>query len=358
MAWKLLRLKPLKPFFFGKQTVFGNTNYASSEYFPQQTQIAGALRLYWMEQNRLMRVQKDGKYVPYEKKTEAINLVGDAGSDTFEGNDDLGKIQNISPMFILKVENDYVEDALFEIPFDVSTDRLAYPRRLDSINGKQATVLLENYDYKEGSHRGFGDKLFWDEYRYGRASENNIVEYNKIFSEQNQVGIALNEHKQVVDEMFYTKKSYSLESGYEFGLLVELDEEGLDDKDKLKKGYISIGADSSMFRLKVEDDLYRIEDHLVIRSFQSPDAEGNKIVLLSDSMLDSSIDSDAYFQLVPYSVPFRMMSNATDSRASYKTTEKLLVPKGSVYYFDEPNSLEEAKGAYAKMGFNRYLILD
>lgn len=354
MAWKLLRLKPIKPFFFGRQKVFGNTNYAISEYFPQQTQIAGALRLYWMEQNNLMRVQKDGKYVPKEKIDEAQALVGSAGIADYETNDDLGMIKNISPMFILKMDGDYVEDALFEIPHDVTSEGLAWPEILDTIkSSKKVTMLLHNFSFGEPKLKGFGNSFFWSEYDYGRVSQNDIIEHDDIFRKQEQVGIALDDQKQTVDEKFYTKVSYELKRDYEFGVLIDLDEETLEADKKFGSGLVPIGADSSMFRLVVEGT-DNMDSNLVVKALMYPQADNvvNKTVLLSDSMLDNSIHPNAVYQIVPHSIPFRMMDG--DS----KTDEKLLVPKGSVYYFYEPDSLPVAKGAYAKMGFNRYLILD
>ncbi len=359
MAWKLLRLKPLKPFFFGRENVFSNTNYATSEYFPQQTQIAGALRLYWMEQNHLMRKHKDGKYVPYEKKNEAIELVGNAGSHNFHTNDDLGRIQNISPMFILKTQNDSVQEVFYDIPLNTTDRRIVSPRRLNDIKGKEQIVILDGYNIKNKPFKGLGGFEFWDNYRRGRVINNNILLYDKVFKKQNQVGIALEEGKQAVKNMFYTKRSYMLSDNYEFGLLVEIEEDDLEDDKKLSDGFISIGADSSMFGICISDVPRSVNRHSVTRSFQNnQDISGRKIILLSDAILEDSIHPNAYFQIVPYAVPFKMIQSKDYMGSHVKTNEKLLVPKGSVYYFDEPAILEDVEGAYAKMGFNRYLVLN
>ncbi len=388
MAWKLIELKALKPFFFGRHKVFTNTHYAVSEYFPQQTQIMGALRLYWMEQNKLMRVHKDGKYVPYEKRNYALNLVGDASSGNhknFDINENLGCINGISPMFVLKKEEDCIKDALFEIPSDIvnkdCANTIAIPKVLQGIVSDKPAVLLGDYDVKEGFVSGLAGADFWREYIDYKASDF-IYGHDDVFESYEQVGIGL-ENKQVVEGQFYTKKSYKLKDDHSFGLLIDIDDnklKKLDDKNDTKKkheyrllanGIISMGADSSMFSLHISDIPSCINAHPLIQNIQcKTEEQGTKIILLSDSILDESIDVNAFFQIVQGKVPFKMMSSdkedlrKDDSTAQRvkisdtKSSEKLLVPKGSVYYFKSKSQLQEAKCAYAKMGFNHYLTLN
>jgi len=379
MAWKLLKLTPLKPFFFGKESVFTNTNYASSEYFPQQTQITGALRLYWMEQNNLMRVHKDGKYVPYEKKEEARTLVGNAGALDFDVNEHLGALLGVSPMFILKSQGRCIQDALFEIPSDVvkkaCQNVIAKPKHLQNIISSKPVVLLENYDAKESFESGLGGHDFWKNY-IAYESLPSIYSYDAIYEAYEQVGIALTKEKQTQEGKFYTKRSYRLKEDYSFGVLVEIDDALLKEKayKSLQDGVISLGADSSMFKLEVLAIPATIVQHPLLLSIQNPyKKEGTKLVLLSDSILTYSKQEKSYFQIVRHKVPFKMMQSKQTNEASLgqidlepkehrdsysKTTEKLLVPKGSVYYFKSKETLEEAKCAYKKMGFNQFLAIN
>lgn len=368
MAWKLIELKALKPFFFGRHNVFTNTHYAVSEYFPQQTQIMGALRLYWMEQNKLMRVHKDGKYVPHEKKPYAVNLVGDVGSTNFQYYDNLGCIKAISPMFVLKKENECIKDAFFEIPSDIvkkCTNKVAIPKVLQGIVSDKPTVLLCDYDAKEGFVSGLAGADFWRAYIDYEAS-GFVYGHDTLFEPYEQVGIGL-KNKQVVKGQFYTKQSYKLTKNHSFGLLIDIDDDKLkelDDKNDTNKkqeympladGIISLGADSSMFTLNISDIPSCIAAHPLIENIQcKTQKQGTKIVLLSDSILDESIDTHAFFQIVQGKVPFKMLA----SRSGTKSNEKLLVPRGSVYYFKSNTQLQDAKCAYAKMGFNHYLTLN
>ena len=383
MSWKLLKLSPLKPFFFGKESVFTNTHYAISEYFPQQTQIIGALRLYWMEQNNLMRVHKDGKYVPFEKKEFARKLVGNASALDFEKSDNLGAISYISPMFILESQNKCVKDAIFELPCDIVKKECEYvvakPKYLDKIVSSKPVVLLEDYDVKMGFLKGLAGCKFWESY-INNKTLSCIYEYDDIFESYEQVGIALTDDKQTQDGMFYTKKSYILKENYSFGLLINIDEDiiaSMPEKENiniLTDGVISLGADGSMFSLEVSDIPKILESHPLISNIKNKtEIKGKKIVLLSDSILPTSIPKDSYFQIIPDKVPFKMMKSKKvkleledkkdymikEQKQSYiKTEERLLVPKGSVYYFKTQGILEEAKGAYSKMGFNQFLVIN
>jgi CRISPR type III-B/RAMP module-associated protein Cmr3 len=362
MSWKLLRLTPLKPFFFGRDTVHANTHHAVSEHFPQQTQIAGALRLYWLEQNHLMRKQKNGKFVPYEKRNEAIELTGTAGSDTFGADDNLGRFNYISPMFVLRYHDRNLEDVLYPIPGDITHDyRITYPEILEDMHGSSSPILLHGYDAKRGFVRGLGTQQFWEKYRLDNSvNADTILSYETVFRPYDQPGIALQEAKQTVEEMFYTRRAYGLNPEYGFGIIVDIDEEGLPDDKKLRDGFITIGADGSMFRMKVDRAEWDLFDRYPILEALKPSQDndtprGNKLVVLSDSMMSESLLPDARFQIVAPGVAFRMLSREADAGQHRKTRRQLLVPRGSVYHLKQADALPAAQGAYAKMGFNLYL---
>ena len=368
MVWKLLTLQPLKPFFFGKESVFTNSFYAYSEYFPQQTQITGALRLYWMEQNGLMKLHKHGRFCTPDKKEKAIDLVGDAGSETFEKNDNLGRLHFISPIFIVKKEANCIIDAFFEIPSDIvkkdCSYQIAKPKILHEAVSSKPAILLENYSAKKGFYKALGGKTFWEEYKNYKTADS-LIDYEKVFKPYDQVGIALDENKQTIEEQFYIKRSYNLHKNFELAVILKINEDGLKEEKKLKNGIITLGAENSLFKITVSNIPQTLQNHPVIKSLQDDTSKkGTKIVLLSDSMIDHSIQKDAYFQIIPNRVKFKMMSHKSNEKTdklkptTVKTKEKLLVPKGSIYYFNTPNKLPKAKGAYAKMGFNTYFILN
>ena len=372
MAWKLLKLKPLKPFFFGKETNLKNTNHAISEYFPQQTQLTGALRLYSMEINSLMKVYKSGRFCVPPQREKALELVGDANSHNFITNDNLGKFDFISPMFIIKTKGECIRNALFEIPSDiVKKDNcyiIATPKKLSDITSSKTTTLLQNYDVKEGFVNALGGIEFWDDYIEFKNPKN-IIQYSEVFEPYKQVGIGLKNNKQVNEGQFYTKISYNLKENYEFGVIIKSAEENL-----IKNGIITLGGENSTFKLEVLDIPYSLKCHPIIQNFQNDRKQkGKKIVLLSDSILTNSINENAFFQIVEHKVLFKMMISQEEKtietekgtftkhqryNTDKKSDEKLLVPKGTIYYFNTPSTIEEATGAYKKMGFNTFLILN
>jgi hypothetical protein len=109
----LLTFKPLKNFFFGNDKTFSDDYFAISSYFPQNTQLLGALRLFIAEQNKLIHVHRNGKYSNEPNKLK--QKIGTASSEDFLTNTDLGKIKNLSQMFIV---NKNIDDAYFPTPFD------------------------------------------------------------------------------------------------------------------------------------------------------------------------------------------------------------------------------------------------
>lgn len=361
MAWKLLRFTSLKPFFFGKQKVFTNTNYASSEYFPQQTQLLGALRSYLLETQGHLKVHKHGKFCAKDEAENANRLAGTANSSDFAINDDLGRIDFISPMFILKKLDNSTLSAYFPIPSDIVQEKkknflFATPKKATSIVSNRQTVLLQNYDVKKGFESGFGDCQFWKNY-----IENSkilpFIDESEIFTTYEQVGIELEEYgKKVKEEKFYTKKSYMLKPSFEFGVLVNLR-----DETEISSGIFTLGAETSTFKLAVEDIPSYLKEHPIINLFTDPPEkqDGKKLVLVSDAMLENSLQEESYYQIISSKVPFKMMTTSDDKmKQSHQKTElKSLVAKGSIYYYDNDTLFPKAKGAYKKMGFNQYLAI-
>jgi CRISPR type III-B/RAMP module-associated protein Cmr3 len=256
MAWKLMRLKPLKPFFFGREKVFANTNYVSSEYFPQQTQVLGAIRAYLLESNGLLKAHKSGKFCAKEIKNDALQLVGSANSENFENppENDLGIINFISPMFINKILENQQLSCIFPIPNEIVEEigknlnilKKVNPKKIEEMVSNKKAVILENYSAKLGFKKAFGDNQFWQDY-INNKEINNLIESSDIFASYKQVGITLQGlTKTVEEEKFYTKESYLLRDRFEFAVLIDIE-----DDSKLKNGIITIGGENSTFSLKV-----------------------------------------------------------------------------------------------------------
>lgn len=359
----LLTFKPLKNFFFGNERNFTEDYFAISDYFPQNTQLLGAIRLFIAEQNALMHVHKNGKYSNNHK--ELTELIGNAGSKDFSSNEDLGKIKNLSSMFIVKST---LDDAYFKTPFDIEIGE-------DSIKTYQISQInsnyfLSDYDVKNSSYQQLGNGEFWQSYLTDTSlAKDSVKSFDYIFKKHSQVGIGL-ENKKTIDGAFYTKIDFNLLDGFLFGAIIELDEKIIDN------GIIQIGAESSLFELKVSKlEESKLAKHPIVSNLFNVCDSGRKLVLLSDAMMDT--DSLNYkFHLVPFEKKMAMIlsskykhiktedkdktksSNNDYSKFLRKSKTKRLVPQGSVFYMKENHTIEsKAEGAYKKMGFNQFIAV-
>ena len=379
----LLTFKPLKHFFFGNNKTFSDDYLAVSEYFPQNTQLLGALRLYIAEQSELMKVYRSGKWC--DKPEELKSLTGSATSKDFMTNNNLGKIQNLSQMFVVSKD---LDDAYFQTPLDVKIDIDKHGTQIMNDNGDIHTVsypqkakltyyelaslddeyFLKNYDAKDYSSQMLGNKAFWNFYTNKEPRsinglyhfEKNDAQYHGMFIPHSQVGIEL-ENKQTVDEKFYSKIDYQLNDKFLFACVIDLEEKILDD------GIIQIGAESSLFELKVQKlEDTNITDHKVIQNIFNTPKDGDKIVAMSDVIIDSTDNLNAKFSIIPYYKNFAMIKSDDNSftgkskekenqKFKRKTSPKRVIPAGSVIFTE--NIPSQNIGAYAKMGYNQFIAI-
>lgn len=346
----LLTFKPLKNFFFGNDKTFSDDYLAISEYFPQNTQLLGAMRLFIAEQNKLMHIHKNGKYS--NKPNELKKLIGTASSKDFDTNSNLGMIQNISQMFIV---NKNLDDAYFPTPFDieVSDDGVKYYE----LSNIENDYFLKNYEGKNASSQKLANGNFWNKYIDKKPiSKEDLEDFdldkerNKgVFKHHHQVGIGL-DNKKTIEGAFYSKTDYQLNENFLFGCLIELDEKIIDD------GIIQIGAESSLFELKIISyEETKLQDHPIVSKLFSPPQKGDKVVAISDVILESTNEFHSYFTIVPYFKNFAMLDNDY-AKFKGKTSQKRLIPSGTVSYIDnQVMPYNPTLGAYPKMGYNQFI---
>lgn len=346
----LLTFKPLKNFFFGNERTFKDDYLAKSEYFPQNTQLLGAIRLFIAEQNKLMHIHKNGKYSNEPEKLKL--LIGTASSKDFEKNDNLGMIRNLSQMFLVSQD---LNDAYFPTPFDIEINDKKV--RYYELANFEDDYFLKDYDVKNSSSQKLGNNNFWQKYiNHQKLSIEDLEDFDfdeetkqGVFIKHRQVGIEL-ENKRVVDEKFYSKIDYQLNDKFLFASIIELDEK------IINNGIIQIGAESSLFELKVlplEDT--KLNTHLIISSLFKNHEIQDKLVLISDAMLENTSDFKASFNIVPFYKSFAMLNNDYDKYKG-RVYQKRVAPVGTVSYKNN-NIPKEPKGAYAKMGYNQYITI-
>ncbi|MFA5454871.1 MAG: type III-B CRISPR module-associated Cmr3 family protein [Sulfurimonas sp.] len=376
----LLTFKPLKNFFFGNDRTFSDDYLAISEYFPQNTQLLGALRLFIAEQNKLMHVHKNGKYSNEPEKLK--RLIGTASSKDFSTNSDLGKIQNISQMFLVSSS---LDDAYFPTPFDIeiTEDRVQYYELAHIEND----YFLQNYDVKKASSQKLGNAKFWKNYTHKQElSKEHFEDMSEIFITHSQVGIGL-ENKKTIEGAFYSKTDYQLKNGFLFACLIELDEKTSSvasqkksffdflfgrliklNEEIISDGIIQIGAENSLFELKIIPyENTQLTSHPIVSQLFTQPQKGDKAVAISDVILQSTEEFHAYFTIVPFYKNFAMLKSENESfqgkskeksfaKFEGKTDQKRLIPTGTVSYIKEqvmPHN--QTLGAYAKMGYNQFI---
>jgi hypothetical protein len=329
---KLLTFKPLKPFFFGGRINFSNDNYVYSRYFPQTTQLLGALRLYIGEKKGFIKVYKNGRYSKEPEKLK--KLIGDAKPENFSENDNLGCIKYLSPMFLISKDK---KNFYYPTPFDYYIHDKEYGiYKLEKLSN---SYYFKNYDSKKGINQYLGDKDFWTGYIENHPKK--ALNFSDAFKEVTQVGIAL-EKKRVKESQFYYKVSYNLEEDFLFACLIDCDE--------IEEGEIQIGADSSMFKLNIEE--FNFENPLFDTLIHNKKIFKDKSVALTDSFGNvQKFNAPAIVE----SEDFKMIKYKKEGKIytfGGKTEYKKLIKRGSVFYGDINF---KANGVYKKISFNKFL---
>jgi CRISPR-associated protein Cmr3 len=307
---KLITLKPLMPFFFGYENTFGKkgTNYyVRSALFPQQTTILGMLRREILIQAGLLTRKLRDEWVDLDKSEVAKELVGSGKFKSFEEEIDIGVIKSISPVFLKKGKKYY-----FRMP------------NIKGIKNKKGYYLV---DFEEG-YKNFGfilkdlegnkERLFYDNESKKGA-----------FIESEMVGNSLKDN----EDAFFKKIVYDL-NNFEFAFYADIDFE-------LKNSVVKLGADNSLFKMKVEEVSDSFED-IEFKKKNFLECEENVSIVLGDSYIEN-LDSD--FGVVD-EVVFRTFKQ-TKSFKKYKPIK--LYQKGTIFV----NLRNKLKNNFAqKIGFN------
>ncbi len=350
----LLTFKPLKHFFFGNERTFKEDYVAVSEFFPQPTQLLGALRLTIAEQHGLIKQYKNGRYPRHPKPVTA--LTGTAKAHTFMHNDDLGKIKNLSGMFLV---NNTLSDAYFPTPFDVSIKMQKVQADLSYCHLAEVgrAYYLEGYNVKTQSDQMLGNAAFWQAYLNGSESCIDAVHpyvYDEetkrgIFVKHTQVGIGL-EQKQTIEGAFYSKTDYTLNEGFLFAAILDFD-------GNMEDAIVQIGAESSLFEMKVSIlEETTIQAHPVVEKLFEPQRNGQRKVALSDAMFPDTETLPADFVLIP---SVKRMTSVKMQKGKYVGLHgiKQIAPAGTVVYVKEGKTLSLVSGAYGKMGYNQFITI-
>jgi len=329
MSYKyLVTLKPIGEFFLGSEQTFSKNDlrdkvsfFANSFMFMQQNSIVGMLRKEILKRGYL-KLHINGEWVDLPKKKnedskeflEVKELVGNE-SFSFEKEIDLGIIENISEVFLLKDNK-----VFYQMPFDEGIT----PKKSDievSFNGKRKKYIkFENLDYKNYSN-------FW------LISKTKKIRYKEVFVESESVGIKKNSDK----EGFFQKKSYKLKDDFKFAFILELK------KDINLDGLVNIGGDGSNFVLEMQKEF-----NLIYPTFSKKEGF-ERIILLSEAYVDEKIED-----ICDYIFAEHLIYRGVKS-GNKKTKRVRVLKRGSVFYTQNIKEVEKLlQNHLYKVGFNRY----
>lgn len=357
---KLIRLKPLNPFFFGTNKTFSDDTLHDvvSSYFPQQTHILGMLRYFILQSNGCLKLKKRGRWVSNNDFKKAFSLVGgfDKEDKQQQKEESFGIINTLSPVFIVSTKENKIDDFHFMAPKDVGLDVKSKISNdfIHTANIKRDKhYSIENYNPKRGYINALTSSHFWKDYLnntieyrdYDKKIDDNylhslkLLSFDDVFNEVNQVGIKRDLKTKTVqadDEgSFYHKTSYVFkENNYEFACIVDVKEDF-----KEKESFVYLGAERSSFTLTIEDYTEDLENLYPKRK-----SKDNKLVLLSDMQIDdfSSIEFMINDGFIAHAHMQRSRKKQRKATGKYnKSNQQYFLPRGSVIYVNENTNLAQ-----------------
>jgi len=309
---KLLTLKPLTPYFFGYKETFGKRGdnyFVRSALYPQQSAILGMLRKEILIQEGLLKRGIKDEWVDMKDRDKAIELVGigkfyfkdiilkekekSRKEVKFNSSLNLGKIKKIYPV-ILKRGSEF----FFEAP------------DIEEIGDD----LFVKFDYK----KGVWGKVF--------GNKGNVEEKSNVFIPFEIAGNSKKEQK----DSYFKKVAYRLKEGFEFCIFVDVDY-------NLKDSVVKLGADNSLFEMKVEEVDYSLDDIEI----KLPIKTDHRLTLIIG---DSYIDNLKCDFAITDEIEFRTIKQ---KRKFYKTDALYLYKKGSLIINNQTQIVD-----FTKIGFN------
>lgn len=334
----IIKLKPLAPYFFGGEVTFGdgsNQNYlVKSNLLPQQSALLGLMRYEVLRRHNLLSYSTD-------KKQDVDELIGSNGF--FLGGDEdynFGVIESISPIFITDGEHYYTPmpmDFQNQVTFESnSTNKCSY----DGTSEKPLPKIKD-----------FSWKTF-DSYCYWVSNNDEAVEIDKIFHENEQVGITKNNK----EKAFFKQTLISLDEKYQFVFTVEIkDEKFYQISESGESIILPFGGNRSMFQMTINKINYDFDWRHIFRGLHRSD----RLLALGDAYLTNDERNACQF-IWGMNTPMRYISQFNNGH-SWKKPNKVeslyhLQSRGSVIFADEEqlnNIKSESK--FNKVGLNLFV---
>ncbi|OQY00888.1 MAG: hypothetical protein B6I26_06340 [Desulfobacteraceae bacterium 4572_130] len=315
-----IKLTPLSPFFFAGEKNFGGakgeeTNYfAKSNLFPQQTTILGMLRKELLIQKGIYR-----EYWNYSEddKNKIKKLIGKGGFKVNNHNNNFGRIESISPVFINRTLNK-TNQYFISTPKD---NKLKFKKEksgrtnLNLKTAKNFIPLIEDYN---GNNYNAKKEL---PNSFISSDKQETVEFDNIFKEFIKIGNA-KDKSEGDEEKFFKQLFYTMKKDFSFAFFAEIDFEFQD-----SNFIVYMGGDNSSFKMeirKTEKNFHQI--------FINGHHRNNKTTLLSDALVDEDIYEFCDFAITE-TMDFRTIkieNNNFDKKKKYT-----MLKRGSVFFTDD-----------------------
>ena len=346
MGKYLIKLKPLEPYFFGGERTFGfgkktkqkQPYYIVSEYTPSQPTLFGTLRYIVLAQNNALIEQSDNDQEKSKKLKRIEELVGEK-SFSFEkarngAEQTFGKIEKISPLFLIKDEKWYIRTPFNHNPGPKNAQNTNYtPFTMEKMESLSVTsgdnTSLFPVDYKAKNGYGGG---------YVSLDENlDIIPEYKIFQSVVRTGIdshRTDDNTQGINDenSFFKKERKMLNKEYSFAFIAEVE-------DSLSAGetVVFMGQDKSPFHCSITEVDKGID--LKTKVEKTFGGKYNVLYALSDVMpVDDKFPGESKFDYyIADTKVLRNLESKMDAPSYYarlKKSEKLykLITSGSVFF--------------------------
>jgi CRISPR-associated protein Cmr3 len=367
-----ITLTPLDTFFFGGETTFGSgdgANYfAKSNLFPQQTTLLGMLRYQLLLQNKT------------NNTAELSKLIGkDSFDASSESKQSFGVIEKISPVSMLHDDKHYF---LRSREFVETSKKEVSALTLHSIEGAKTSLnsqTIQNISiFRKEDNSPYNPKEYFTSQLVRGA---NVRETKKIFKESEKVGITKYKDGRPKDAPdnglgFYKQTSYKLAAKWSFAFYADLKELYNGNTNVvLNNAIVQLGGENRPFSMQITpDDVFvwaKYADEY--QDDASPIcANTDKIILLSDAYLPSSIYEDCDFASTDI-VDFRNIRADITKVSDYaamsddketmlqKAKEKIhLLKRGSVLFTRNADAIIKLleTSTFRTIGYNYYKIIE
>ena len=332
----LVKFKPMESYFFGGNRQFQfeardhiKENFAPyfirGNHFPEQATVFGSLRFLILEQVGLIR--HDFNY-SQEEREKMADLVGSHSfSLTTTKRAGFGKLQQLSPLFIMNDKN----EKIIPMPFNLVEDNGGYRpmnlqnRPYDTNHGLIELPESEEYDPKKGYSSGYYNVTT------GKAE-------TSIFDSQVMTGNRIPKIKDGRldnEDGLFKREVFNMKEDYCFAVYLTVD-----DDLNLTDGFVQMGQKATPFKVNVSKEEDTLERE-IIEHFKWKTPEGMIWhYALSDQVLAGTLESDSFAIVQDRQV--RQIQTDLSKQSFLKSIQlgkdfQTLHKAGSVYYGNMKN---------------------